>query len=90
MMTATTRELLRNNLLIQLNAGGDQGVAFSTLKLGVRVASFRVEEQDILDELAYLRDKGLAANVLKTLSPENVRVRITADGRDYLAAEGLA
>jgi len=89
-MNNATRELLRNNLLIQLNAGGEPGVAFSTLALGARVASFKVTDDDIANEIAYLADKGLAVPVKKTLSPENRRTRITAEGRDYLAAEGLA
>lgn len=89
-MNSTTREFLRNNLLIQLNAGGPNGVAFSTIKMGVRLASFRVSDDEIHEELAYLRDKGLAVDADKTLSPENVRTRITAEGRDYLAKEGLA
>ncbi|CAN5547270.1 hypothetical protein BH09VER1_BH09VER1_24710 [soil metagenome] len=89
-MNQISRELFRNNLLIQLNAGGEQGVAFSTLRLGAKVASFRFEDDELKDELAYLRDKRLAAEVPKTLSPENRRHRITAEGRDHLAAEGLA
>lgn len=90
-MNTITREFLRNNLLIQLAAGGERGLALSTLALGARVAGFRIEKDDELKpELAYLVDKGLAANVSKALSPENGRTRITADGRDYLAQEGLA
>jgi hypothetical protein len=89
-MTNSTRELLRNTILLQLHQAGERGAAFSTLALGVRVASFRVTDDEISEELAYLRDKGLAVPVTKMISPENSRTRITADGRDYLATEGLA
>lgn len=90
-MNATTRELLRNSLLLQLTAGGERGLKIETLKLGAKLASFRLREDpdDVADELAYLRDKGLVAEVNMLVSPELRRQRITAAGRDYLASEGL-
>jgi hypothetical protein len=89
-MDTTTRELLRNNLLIQLEAGGTRGVPLSTLHLGAQIASFRVTKEQLADEVSYLEDKGFAAPVEKAVSPENRRYRITAAGRDHLAEEGLA
>ena len=47
----------------------------------------RSEPADISAELQYLADKGLAAPVGKTISPENQCWRISAAGRDFLATE---
>lgn len=89
-LNAQTRELLRNNILIQYEASGRVGCPLPTIYLGVRIAGFKLDDEDIAEEVSYLLDKGLLASVEKTLSPENVRYRITAEGRDYLAKEGLA
>lgn len=89
-MDTTTRELLRNNLLIQLDAAGERGAPLATLALGAKVAGFRLRDEQVADEVAYLVDKGFAAPVSKAISPENRRTRITATGRDHLAEEGLA
>lgn len=40
-------------------------------------------------ELAYLVDKGLVELTGKAISPENRSWRITAEGRDWAAMEGL-
>jgi hypothetical protein len=37
-------------------------------------------------ELQYLADKGMVATVNKSISPENLCWRITAAGRDFIAA----
>lgn len=89
-MDKTLRELLRNNILIQLESAGERGITLPTICLGAKIAGIHVKEEEIADEVTYLQDKSCATPVAKTLSPENRRYRITADGRDYLAEQGLA
>lgn len=89
-MKAIQRELLRNRILIQYEASGNTGCTLPTIYTGVRLSGFRLEDEEIAEEVSYLLDKGLLTSVEKVLSPENVRYRITAAGRDYLAKEGLA
>jgi hypothetical protein len=48
----------------------------------------RIESPELVDELVYLRDKGLLTTVEKTVSPENLLYRTTANGRDCLALQG--
>jgi DNA-binding PadR family transcriptional regulator len=88
-MKSTQLEFLRNILLMQLAACPQTGAPITTLVVGVQLASFKATSEEIANELSYLEDKGLTARVQKTLSPENVRYRITANGRDFLAQEGL-
>lgn len=88
-MNPALRELLRNGLLLQLAAYPPRGLTFGTIAIGVRIAGFRVTDEEIAAEITYLQDKGLATALDKTISPENRRIRITAAGRDHLATEGL-
>ncbi|EIP99464.1 hypothetical protein OpiT1DRAFT_03981 [Opitutaceae bacterium TAV1] len=89
-MTPSLRELFRHNLLSQLAAAGAVGMKPAALKLGLKAGGFDPVDQSLDDELQYLADKGLAAPMDKTISPELKRWRITAEGRDYAAQEGLS
>ena len=90
-MDAEDRERFRNALLAQLDRASAMGLAVRTLVIGARTAGFRTaDDEAVRRELEYLGDKGLAKKADKTLSPENQRWRITAEGRDYLAVHGLA
>lgn len=89
-MNADTRELFRQNLVAQLAAAGSVGMKPAALKIGAKVGGFAPTDQQLDDELVYLQDKKFAAPVDKAISPENKRWRITAEGRDYAAQEGLA
>jgi hypothetical protein len=44
-----------------------------------------LEKSQVEAELEYLAEKGLAAEALKGVSPENRNWRITAGGRDFVA-----
>jgi len=89
-MNAEVREILRNNLLIQLANASTMGLTLKTLRLGASLAGIGVDDESIKAEVAYLADKGFADPVAKAMSPENQRYRIHAAGRDYLATQGLA
>ncbi len=89
-MNAATRELFRQNLIQQLAAIGPVGMKVPALKVGARAGGFEPGDAQIDAELQYLADKGLVTAMDKAISPELKRWRITADGRDYAAQEGLA
>lgn len=91
-LTATQRELFRKALLTALEESKPYCPTVPILQISLRSAGFpRLEPDEIRAELEYLAEKGLCAREEKRLvSPENSGWRITASGRDYLAAEGLA
>lgn len=90
-MTSTSRELLRQCLLMQLGQGAPYAVPAATLKVYAAAAGFpKLTDQELEAELQYLREKELAAIEQKIISPENKRWKITAKGRDALAEAGLA
>ena len=89
-MNAATRELFRLELIKQLAVIGPVGAKTALLKVQARAAGFEPTDAEIDAELAYLDDKGLVAIKDKAISPELKRWRITAEGRDYAAQEGLA
>lgn len=85
-----SRELFRLNLLQQLAAIGPMGMKIPALKVGAVAGGFdTVTPTDIEAELLYLQDKHLVTETEKLISPENARWRITAEGRDFLAKQGL-
>lgn len=88
-MNAATRELFRQNLIAQLCASG-VSMRVPALKVGAKAGGFEPSDDQIDAELLYLADKGLVAVADKLVSPELKRWRVTADGRDYAAQEGLA
>lgn len=88
-MIPASRELFRKNLLAQLEAVTPQSLRTATLKNGAVAAGFDVLDKDVDAELAYLADKGLARQADKTISPENKHWQITAEGRDFVAANPL-
>jgi len=89
-MNAASRELFRQCLLIQLSRIRGFAAPASVLRVGAQVEGFEATLDDVGAEMQYLEDKGLVAVDAKPISPENKRWRLTADGRDYLAQEGLA
>ena len=68
--------------------GSDQfGLGVMAIQTFLVQFGFRgIEPGPVTTELQYLADKGLVSPVGKTISPENRCWRITANGRDFLAA----
>jgi len=82
----TQRELFRLALLRVLAANGSRfGLTHAALAAHVVRFGFRPVEAEVGEEIAYLADKELVADLRKVLSPENRAWRITAAGRDHLA-----
>lgn len=89
-MTPQSRELFRISLLQQLVGVADAGLPLPSLVTGARLDGHAAANEELTrGELVYLQDKGLVALMVRTVSPENKRWRITAAGRDFLAEEGL-
>jgi hypothetical protein len=83
-------ERLRITLLQVLRSGGAFAQTVSMLVTGVKLMGFvEVTDAAVRCELTYLADKALVAVDAKLISPENKRWRLTAEGRDHLAEEGL-
>jgi DNA-binding HxlR family transcriptional regulator len=86
-MNAVEREQLRLSLLRYL---GDNPTRFgfnaALLLQMARNEGHQVDKASVAAELQYLEDKQLVTLSEKTISPENRAYRITAAGRDLLAA----
>jgi hypothetical protein len=89
-MNSESRELLRKNLLIQLEAVTPTALRTVTLKLGAAAGGFEVDDKTVVAELTYLAAKGLVQEAGKTISPENKHWLITMPGRDFVAENRLA
>ena len=90
-MNAELRELLRVGILTALVASGKYTPAAGVLHFRLKRGGFpELTAEELAVELQYLLDKGLVVETDKRISPENKQYRITAEGRDFLAQEGLA
>lgn len=89
-MNARTRENLRILILTALHAARPYGVELEPLRLALPPHLRGIEEADLRVEIDYLVGKGLAAVESKKISPENRAWKLTAEGTDFLAMEGLA
>lgn len=88
-MKAELREEFRERLLALLATKNVVGMKLAALQVHLRVTGFDVEDRVVLEELDYLVGKGLAETIDKKISPENPRWKLTAEGRDYVAARAL-
>ena len=89
-MNPSQRELYRTALLRVLEANETQwGLSAPVLAVHVAAFGFRGLGAEVAaTELRYLEDKGFVKACSKAISPENQTWRITAAGRDWLAANG--
>lgn len=90
-MEASKREILRRSILTVADANLSRyGLSAVAFKLHVSSLGLLpdVSVEQIAPELDYLVEKELMTEVAKHLSPENRLWRITAQGRDFLAAGG--
>ena len=88
-MNATQRLLLRHAILLQLAAAAPASLPPATLLHGAALAGFRIDEQALQAELAYLSGKNLVQITPSALSQGLHRAMLRATGRDYLEAENL-
>lgn len=85
-MNADLREQLRLAILRHLAGNPTRfGLGTPLLLQILKAEGLRCEAADLEAEIQYLQDKGLVAEITKTLSPENRAFRITATGRDVWA-----
>lgn len=87
-MSPTERDLLRQNILIQLHEA-QVGTAPATLRIGAEANGFRVGIEDINRECTHLAGHGLCALERSRLSKGRVLFRLTSAGTDHLEEEGL-
>jgi len=80
---------VRIALLLQADAASERGLTHKAYLIGVKAAGHHVTAEDITKELLYLADKGLLKGEDPLVSPEMTRIRITAQGRDFLAKENF-
>jgi hypothetical protein len=86
-MTPAQREQMRLSLLRYCGSAARYGLATPLLLQFLISEGFRpLSLEELQTELAYLEEKGLLAALPKLISPENEAWRITAAGRDFLAA----
>jgi hypothetical protein len=88
-MTNEQREQLRLSLLRFLEGNLTRFGLPTAVLLQMARSEGRTELQkgQVEGELEYLAEKGLAVEALKGVSPENRNWRITANGRDFVAAQ---
>lgn len=84
-------ELLRNTILLQLEASRPETLPLSTISYGIKLAGFKnLTRACLLKELAYLLDKELIIKIEPNLvSPTIERYRLHAKGLDYLESQNL-
>ena len=87
-LTPEQREIFRKAILSVLDTNAsDFGLGLRAIAAFLPIYGFNnARGGEILPELNYLVDKEFAARVGKQISPENTAWRITATGRDFLAA----
>ena len=87
-LTPEQREQVRLSILRYCESADQYGLAATLLLQFLRSEGFRALSADRLRvELLYLADKAFLLSVAKPISPENQAWRITATGRDFLAAQ---
>ena len=86
-MNAIEREQLRLSVMRFLSANVTAfGLSEALLcQMAKAEGRPRLTQPEVRAELEYLEDKGLAARIGKTISPENRAWRLTAAGRDHYA-----
>jgi hypothetical protein len=89
-MNSEQKLLLRHALLRQLAAAAPATLPPETLRHGAQLAGFALTPAQLETELDYLAGKNLLAQTPAALSAGLRRAALTAAGRDYLEAQGLA
>lgn len=90
-MTPEIREKFRENIIALIAAAGTNGLKRASLKMHLLATGHdAATDADLDNDLDYLAGKGLVEKKEKAVSPEVARWKITAQGRDYAAEEGIA
>lgn len=78
------KEILRRNLLDQLEAAKPMAMNASALAYGAKLGGFKLTADEIAAECDYLESKGLAKTATAALSAGVKLYKITAAGTDFL------
>lgn len=85
------KEIIRLEILDMLSMAGADGAGEKVLKVALKKAGYELAEEEILRQISYLKEKGLA----RTVEVKNPRLGIkrtiayiTAAGTDYLEGNG--
>ena len=82
-----THELIRQNLLSQLEAAYPIALPTHTLKQGLLLAGLNLLNHQLEKELEYLHDKGFLSQTFSELCPYNKRYKLSTKGIDFLEDE---
>ena len=82
-----THELIRQNLLSQLEAAYPMALPIQILKQGLLLAGLHLLHHQLEKELEYLHDKGFLAQTSSELCPYNKRYKLSTKGIDFLEDE---
>jgi hypothetical protein len=89
-MTTAQREQVRLSVLRYCDSADQYGLTAPLLLQFIRNEGLRaLTAEQLRAELLYLADKSFLVSVPKLISPENPAWRVTAAGRDFLAAQHL-
>lgn len=88
-MNPKLRENLRLGILTALEASKPYAVSQDALCIALVSSGYR-DVADLRAELEYLLEKSFVSKSARRISPEIDLWQITAQGRDFLAVEGLA
>ena len=83
----TTHELIRQNLLSQLEVAYPIALPMQTLQQGLMLAGLNLQAHQLEKELEYLHDKGFLAQTFSELCPYNKRYKLSTNGIDFLENE---
>ena len=83
----TTHELIRQNLLSQLEVAYPIALPIPTLKQGLLLAGLNLLSHQLEKELEYLHDKGFLTQTFSELCPHNKRYKLSTKGIDFLEDE---
>jgi len=89
-LNSIQRELLRTEIVRTADLAAPQEVTLRVLQTYIRPVFPKATEEALAAEVQYLVDKGFLRAAEKAISPENKAWHVTADGRDWLAEQGLA
>lgn len=89
-LSEESKELLRNAILLQLNAARATGLRLGPIHVGAKLAGFQtLEEEDLAKQMRYLEAHGMVERADKSISKAVEVYLITESGVAHLDESGL-
>lgn len=82
-----SHELIRQTLLLQLEAAYPVSLPIKTLQQGIQLAGIGIGKNDLIKELEYLFDKNFITLTKNELCPQQKRYKLSTKGIDFLENE---